>query len=263
MTRTLDLGIAGRLALVCGSSAGLGRACATALANAGVRVWVNGRDADRLHDAAREIAAQTGADVHPVVADVTTAAGRTALLAACPAPDILVNNAAGPKPGNFPDWDEAAWEQALASNMVAPLMLIRATLGPMVERRWGRVINITSSAVKAPLPMLGLSNGARSGLTGCISGLAREVACHGITMNNLLPGRFATDRLRAYAGALALEGGTTLDEATAKLKSEIPVGRFGDPVEFGQVCAFLASVHAGYITGQNLLLDGGTYPGVL
>jgi 3-oxoacyl-[acyl-carrier protein] reductase len=259
----MDLGIAGRTALVCGSSAGLGRACATALAAAGVHVYVNGRTAEALYVAAREIAIETGGEVRAVVADVVTAAGRAALLDACPAPDILVNNAAGPKPGDFREWDEAAWGDALSANMVAPIMLLRAVVGPMMERRWGRIINITSAAVKAPLPMLGLSNGARSGLTGFVAGVAREVAGHGVTINNLLPGHFATDRLRSYVGVLAQKQGITLDQAMGRIEAGIPAGRIGDPAEFGKACAFLASVHAAYITGQNLLLDGGAYPGVL
>jgi 3-oxoacyl-[acyl-carrier protein] reductase len=196
-----------------------------------------------------------------VVADVTTPEGRAALLAVCPEPDILVTNAAGPPPGAFEDWDAAVWAGALEKNMIAPIMLIRATVGAMRRRRWGRVINITSSAVKSPLPLLGLSNGARSGLTGFVAGLAREVARDGVTINNLLPGTFATDRLRTYAGALARAREVAPDAVMDELAAGNPSGRVGRPEEFGAVCAFYASVHAGYITGQNLLLDGGAYPG--
>jgi 3-oxoacyl-[acyl-carrier protein] reductase len=261
MGEGLDLGIAGRTAIVCGSSKGLGLACAAALGAAGVDVVLNGRSADTLVNAARSLSDQLARPFRQVVADVTTPEGRSALLAVCPEPDILVTNAAGPPPGAFEDWDEADWAAAVEKNMIAPIMLIRATLGAMRRRRWGRMLNITSSAVKSPLPLLGLSNGARSGLTGFVAGLAREVARDGVTINNLLPGTFATDRLRGYAGALAgaraVEPNVVIDE----LAAANPSRRVGRPEEFGAVCAFYASVHAGYITGQNLLLDGGAYPG--
>jgi 3-oxoacyl-[acyl-carrier protein] reductase len=261
MGEALELGLAGRTAIVCGSSKGLGLACATSLGAAGVDVVLNGRSADALALAAGGLSARLGRPVRQVAADVTTPEGRAALLAACPDPDILVTNAAGPPPGAFEDWDEASWLGAVEKNMVAPIMLIRATLGAMRRRRWGRVLNITSSAVKAPLPLLGLSNGARSGLTGFVAGLAREVARDGVTINNLLPGTFTTDRLRSYAGALAGARAVDPDAVLEEMAAANPAGRLGRPEEFGAVCAFYASVHAGYITGQNLLLDGGAYPG--
>jgi len=259
----LDLGLEGKTALVCGSSRGLGRACAEALAAAGARVVVNGLDPERLAETAKAIGAAIGGAVQAVAADVTTEAGRRALLAACPEPDILVNNAAGPPPGDFQAWGEEEWRKATGANMIAPILLIRAVLPPMRRKGWGRILNITSSAVKAPLPLLGLSNGARAGLTGFVAGLAREVARDGVTINNLLPGTFATDRLTGYAGALARSRGIEPDEALRQIEAANPTGRVGQPPEFGATCAFLASRHAGYITGQNILLDGGAYPGVM
>ena len=260
--RALDLGIAGRRALVCGSSAGLGKACAMALARAGAEVTINGRDAARLDAAMREIETAADARVRAVVADVTTAEGRATLLAACEEPDILVNNSGGPPPGDFESWGEAEWESATRANMISPIQMIRACVPAMRRRGWGRVVNITSGAVKAPLPLLGLSNGARSGLTGFVAGIARELACHGITINNMLPGNFATDRLKSYASALAKRDGVSFEEAWARLEAANPAKRIGDPAEFGTVCAFLCGAHAGYINGQNILLDGGAYPGV-
>ncbi|MDT9600544.1 SDR family oxidoreductase [Sphingosinicella rhizophila] len=257
----LDLGIAGKTALVCGSTMGLGNACASALAAAGAQVVVNGRTAKTVDAAVKALEDRFGRPFKGVAADVTTSEGRSILLAACPDPDILVTNAAGPPPGRFEDWDETAWEAALAANMVAPIMLIRQILGPMRRRRWGRILNITSGAVKAPLPMLGLSNGARSGLTGFVAGLAREVARDGVTINNLLPGNFATDRLHRYVAALAGARGMSSQDIWAEMESANPSGRIGVPEEFGAACAFFTSQHAGFITGQNLLLDGGAYPG--
>jgi len=259
----LDLGIAGRRALVCGSTKGLGLACAIALLRAGVIVTLNGRSDGSLAAAIARVEADTGQRPAGVVADTTTPAGRTALLSACPAPDILVTNAAGPPPGQFEEWDEAVWQAAVNANMIAPIQLIRTVVGPMRERRWGRILNITSAAVKAPLPLLGLSNGARSGLTGFVAGLAREIARDGITVNNLLPGHFETDRLRAYAAALAKTKSIDVATALDQLATANPSGRIGQPHEFGAACAFLASEAAGFITGQNLLLDGGAYAGVL
>ena len=259
---SFDLKLVGREAIVCGSGSGLGRACALSLAMAGVRVVINGRDATRLHEARDLIERETGEGVRAVVADVTTAQGRADLLAACPEPDILVNNSAGPPPGGFEDWGEAEWAKALGANMISPIQMIRATAPAMKRRGWGRIINITSGAVKAPLPLLGLSNGARSGLTGFVAGLAREVAAFGVTINNLLPGNFATDRLRSYVTALAQRDGISFDDAWRRLADANPTKRIGDPAEFGAVCAFVASEHAAYINGQNLLLDGGAYPGV-
>jgi len=258
----MDLGIAGRRAIVCGSSKGLGLACATALAEAGVEVVLNARSADALEAAATGLAARVGRPVASVPADVTTEAGRTALLAACPEPDIVVTNAGGPAPGQFEDWGEAEWHAAVQANMIAPLQLIRATIPAMRRRGWGRILNITSGAVKAPLPMLGLSTGARSGLTGAVASLAREAAADGVTINNLLPGQFDTFRLASYFAGIAKRQGVSLEAAKAQVAAANPTRRIGDPAEFGAACAFLASAHAGFITGQNLLMDGGAYPGV-
>ena len=257
----MDLGIAGRSAIVCGSSQGLGHACAVALAEAGVDVVLNGRDAGKLAQAADALAARLGRAVARMAADVTTPAGRAALLEACPEPDIVITNAAGPPPGNFVDWDEGDWQAALSANMVTPIMLIREVIGPMRRKGWGRIINITSGAVKAPIALLGLSNGARTGLTGFIAGLAREVARDGVTINNLLPGQFETSRLRALAQATAESKGITAEQAWDAMSAANPTGRLGQPEEFGAACAFLASQQAAYINGQNILLDGGAYPG--
>jgi len=258
----MDLGLEGRIALVCGSSAGLGRACAEALLAAGAVVTLNGRDAKRLRDAASEISDAVGRTVPFVVADVTSAEGRLTLQEACPAVDILVTNSAGPPMGQFNDWNEADWHAAVDASMVTPIMLIKAYLGPMRARQWGRIVNITSSAVKAPLPLLGLSNGARSGLTGFVAGLAREVAADGVTINNLLPGRFGTDRLQSFVTRLASNEGIGVEEAAQRMAAANPMKRFGHPSEFGAFCAFLASEQAAYMTGQNILLDGGEYPGL-
>jgi 3-oxoacyl-[acyl-carrier protein] reductase len=257
-----SLGIDGRTALVCGASKGLGRACAEALAQAGVKLTICARSEGAIKAAAVDIESMGGQPVTAVAADVTTEGGRAALVAACPDPDILVTNAAGPPPGRFEDWGEAEWQAATSANMIAPLLLIRAVVGGMRARRWGRIINITSSAVKAPLPMLGLSNGARAGLTGAIGGIAREVARDGVTLNNLLPGHFATDRLESYLTALAASRGVPLETVRAEIANANPTGRVGQPAEFGAMCAVLASAHAGYLTGQNILIDGGLYPGL-
>jgi 3-oxoacyl-[acyl-carrier protein] reductase len=261
--RGLELGIEGRTALVCGASKGLGRACAEALARAGVELVICARSLASLEETARQIEVDAKVVVRAVVADVTTEKGRDAVLKACPAPDILVNNAAGPKPGRFEDWSEADWRAALSANMIAPILLIKSVIGQMRRRRWGRIINITSSAVKAPLPLLGLSNGARSGLTGFVSGIAREVARDGVTINNLLPGHFDTDRLKGYTASLATARSQSPEDVLQSIANANPTGRIGRPEEFGATCVFLASEHAGYITGQNILLDGGAYPGVL
>lgn len=259
----MDLGIVGRKAIVCASSRGLGKACAVALAREGCRVVINGRHADTLRATAAEIEAMSGRPPEVVVADVSTDAGRTALLAACPAPDILVTNAGGPPPGQIDDWDEADWHGALQANMVTPIMLIRAALPAMRARKWGRIINITSAAVKAPMPNLGLSNGARTGLTGFVSGLARQVAADGVTINNLLPGFFHTARLESLAEAMAAGRGVPRETVWAEMQAKSPMGRVGDPAEFGAACAWLASRQAAFITAQNILLDGGAYPGTL
>jgi 3-oxoacyl-[acyl-carrier protein] reductase len=262
MHRQFDFGLSARTALVCASSAGLGRGCAEALALAGARVVLNGRNAETLRATAAEIQAMTGRSVGYVAADVQSRDGRQALLEKCPSPDILVNNAAGPPTGDFREFDEAAWEQAMRDSMIAPIMMIRAVLDGMIARGWGRIINVTSSAVKAPLPLLGLSNGARSGFTGFVSGLAREVADKGVTLNNLLPGRIQTDRLANYIGKVAGSRGVSTDEAAASMAAVNPMRRFGTIEEFGAFCAFLASRQAAYVTGQNILIDGGEFPGL-
>jgi 3-oxoacyl-[acyl-carrier protein] reductase len=259
----MDLGIAGKTAIVCGGSAGLGRGAATALAADGVTVYIAARDKDRLETAAREIAAETSAKVHPVQADVTTDAGRDAVLAACPAPDILINNAGGPPPGDFRTWSREDWIKALDANMLSAIMLIRATVDGMIERRFGRIVNITSHMVKQPVGLLGLSNGARAGLTGFVGGLSRDIARHNVTINSVLPGQFDTDRLRSNHTKFAASQKIDLDKFRENAKSQIPARRFGTPAEFGAMCAFLCSAQAGYITGQNILLDGGQFPGLL
>jgi 3-oxoacyl-[acyl-carrier protein] reductase len=257
----MDLGIAGRRALVCAASKGLGRGCAQALADAGCDVTIVARNADVLRRAAQEIGERTGRPVHHVACDIATPEGRAAALAACPEPDILVNNAGGQPPGDFRDWDRAAWLRALDANMLTPIELIKATVDPMIARGFGRIVNITSSAVKAPIDVLGLSNGARSGLTGFVAGVARSVARHNVTINNLLPGPFETDRLRATMEARAKATGKPVEEVLQAGRDATPARRFGNIDEFGAACAFLCSVHAGFIVGQNLLLDGGGYPG--
>ncbi len=257
----MDLGIKGRKALVCASSRGLGRACAVSLAREGVAVTLVARTAEVLEAAARDIRAATRADVVTVATDITTAEGRAAALAACPAPDILVNNAGGPPPGDFRDWTREDWIKALDANMITPIELIRATVDGMIARKFGRIVNITSSAVKAPIDILGLSNGARSGLTGFVAGIARKTVRHNVTINNLLPGPFDTDRLNQTIAAAAKSAGKTAEQVRAERAAANPAGRFGDPAEFGELCAYLCSAQAGYITGQNFLIDGGAYPG--
>ncbi|MCC7040597.1 MAG: SDR family oxidoreductase [Burkholderiales bacterium] len=257
----MDLGIKGRRALVCAASKGLGRGCAEALAREGVAVTIVARTASDVARTAAEIAALAGQPVRHVACDITTADGRAAALAACPQPDILITNAGGPPPGDFRDWDRDAWLRAIDANMLTPIELIKATIDGMIERRFGRIVNITSGAVKAPIDVLGLSNGARSGLTGFIAGLARKVAPHGVTVNNLLPGRFDTARLRAIVTSQAKGQEVSEEAVLAAIKANIPVARVGDPAEFGAMCAFLCSVHAGYVVGQNILMDGGQYPG--
>jgi 3-oxoacyl-[acyl-carrier protein] reductase len=259
----MDLGIKGRTAIVCASSKGLGKGCAVALAEEGVDLVLNARGKDALEATAAEIRARTGVKVTTVAADVSTPEGRAALLAACPAPDILVNNAGGPPLGDFRDWDRDDWLKALDANMLAPIELIKAVIDKMIARRFGRVVNITSSAVKAPIPILGLSNGARSGLTGFVAGLARQVAPHQVTINNLLPGSFDTDRLTSGAASAASRSGQTADAVLEDWRKGEATGRFGTAAEFGAACAFLCSTRASYINGQNLLLDGGTFPGTL
>lgn len=257
----MDLGLEGRTAIVCGASKGLGKGCATALANEGVRVFIVARQAEPLAAAAEEIARTAGAPPRTVQADVTTAEGRAKLLDACPDPDILVTNAGGPPPGDFRNWSREDWIKALDANMLAPIDLIKATVDAMIARKFGRIINITSHAVKQPIDMLGLSNGARSGLTGFVAGLARSTAQHNVTINNMLPGTFDTDRLKSNIGALAKRSGKSADDTASHLRAGNPAKRFGTVEEFGATCAFLCSAHAGYINGQNILLDGGAYPG--
>jgi 3-oxoacyl-[acyl-carrier protein] reductase len=257
----MDMGIAGRTALVCAASKGLGRGCAEALAAEGVHVTIVARTAQTLEATAAQIRANTGVDVKTVACDITTEAGRAAALAACPSPDILVNNAGGPPPGDVRQYPHEAWIAALEANMLTPIALIQATIDGMISRGFGRIVNITSSSVKAPIDVLGLSNGARSGLTGFVAGVARQVAATGVTINNLLPGAFDTDRIHATIVAQAKANSISEDEARALRMKTIPAGRFGTPDEFGRACAFLCSAHAGYITGQNWLIDGGAYPG--
>ena len=274
----MDLGIAGRWALVCGASRGLGFGCAQALVREGVNVVINARDADALQQAAIILRAEGSGpasaegnkghqpSVLTVAGDITTAAGRTAALSVQDGPgsafDIVVTNAGGPPTGDFRDWDRDAWLRALDANMLAPIELIRATVDGMAARGFGRILNITSSAVKAPIDILGLSNGARSGLTGFVAGVARgSVAGHGVTLNNLLPGKFDTDRLSATFAATAAHSGRSKQQVREAQQASVPAKRFGTAQEFGAICAFLCSVHAGYITGQNVLADGGAYPG--
>ena len=259
----MDLGIQGKRALVCAASKGLGRGCALALAREGVHVTIVARGQEALEATLAEIRKVGGGGTahQGVSADITTPAGRAAALAACPDPDILVNNAGGPPPGDFRDWSRDDWIKALDANMLTPIELIKATVDGMIARKFGRIVNITSAAVKAPIDVLGLSNGARSGLTGFVAGLARKTVKHNVTLNNLLPGLFDTDRIRGVVGAQAKAKGIEYETALAERIATIPAGRIGDPAEFGAACAWLCSVQAGYITGQNWLLDGGAYPG--
>ncbi|MBN9042984.1 MAG: 3-oxoacyl-ACP reductase [Rhizobiales bacterium 62-47] len=260
----MDLGIKGRHALVCASSKGLGRACAVALAAEGVHVTLTARGAEALASTAAEIRkAYPGVEVKEVVGDITTLAGRTDALKACPNPDILVNNAGGPPPGDFRNWTRDDWIKALDANMLTPIELIKATVDGMIARKFGRIVNITSAAVKAPIDVLGLSNGARSGLTGFVAGIARKTVRDNVTINSLLPGPFNTDRIRNVSAGQAKAAGVTTEEIMQKRASENPAGRFGDPEEFGLACAFLCGAKAGFITGQNILLDGGAFPGTM
>jgi 3-oxoacyl-[acyl-carrier protein] reductase len=257
----MDLGIRGRKAIVCAASKGLGRGCAMALAREGVALTICARGAEALEATAGEIRDATGVAVTAVACDVTTPEGRARLLAACPDPDILVNNAGGPPPGDFRDWSRDQWIAALDANMLTPIELIKATVDAMIARRFGRIVNITSSAVKAPIDILGLSNGARTGLTGFVAGLARKTVAHNVTINNLLPGAFDTDRLRTVMENSAKQSGKSVEEIRAARAASIPAGRFGTGEEFGDACAYLCSAQAGYVTGQNFLIDGGAYPG--
>ena len=255
----MDLGIRGRKAIVCAASKGLGRACATSLVREGVELFITARTVHELERTAREIHDATGVKVTPVPGDISTEEGRRAALAACPAPDILVNNAGGPPPGDFREWDRAAWIKALDANMLAPIFMIKAVVDGMAERRFGRIVNITSASVKSPIPQLGMSNGARAGLTGFVAGLARQVAKHNVTINNILPGPFLTDRLRSGAAHLAQRNNRSVEEELELRGRENPTGRVGDPAEFGEACAFLCAATSGFIVGHNLLLDGGAF----
>ena len=259
----MDLGIKGRRAIVCASSKGLGFACAQQLAHEGVEIVMIARGSEALEAAAQRIRDETGSQVTTVACDITTPQGRASVLAVCPDPDILVTNAGGPKPGNFREWTREDWISALDANMLTPIELIRATVDRMIARKFGRIVNITSASVKMPIEILGLSNGARAGLTGFVSGLARQTVVHNVTINNLLPGPFATDRLLQTAERLAQDSGKTIEQVMTARKAAVPAGRFGEPEEFGQACAFLCSAKAGFISGQNLVMDGGIYPGTL
>src|SRR5262245_59179513 len=256
----MDLGIAGRTAIVCASSRGLGKACARALAQEGVNVVLNGRDAARLQATADEIKRDCKVSVTAVQADVTTAEGRKALLAACANPDILINNNAGPPPKNFLDIEPEDWATAVDANMTAALALTRAVVPAMKERRFGRIINITSAMVTSPRAHMGLSSGARAGLTAVMKGLSFDLAKHNITINNLLPERIDTDRQHFMAEREMKAHNITYEEARRRQVASIPAGRLGDPREFGATCAFLCSAHAGFTTGMNIHLDGGAYP---
>ncbi len=259
----MDLGIAGRKAIVCASSRGLGRGCALALAQAGCEVVVNGRDKARLEATAAEIGAATGAKVTAVVADVATADGQAALFAACPEPDILVNNNGGPPFRDFRELNRQQMIDGVVGNMIVAIELVQKAIDPMMRRRFGRIVNITSGSVKMPLAGLDLSSGARAGLTAFLAGVARSVAAANVTINGLLPGTFDTDRLRSNMEMTAKRRGISVEAARAERIATVPAKRFGEAEEFGQACAFLCSAQAGYITGQNLLIDGGVFPGTL
>jgi 3-oxoacyl-[acyl-carrier protein] reductase len=257
----MDLGIRGKKAIVCASSRGLGRACALALAEAGVTLVINGRDETALKTTAEDIRRAWDVQVTAVAADVNTPEGRSALLAACPEPDILVNNNSGPAFRDFRALDHGALMDGVRMNMITPIELIQAVIDGMAAREFGRIVNITSVGVKMPLPGLDLSSGARAGLTAFVAGVARSVAHKNVTINQLLPGYFSTERLRAGFAASAERTGTPADDIAAQWERSVPARRFGDVSEFGQMCAFLCSIHAGYLTGQNILMDGGLFPG--
>ena len=259
----MDLGIGGRYAIVCASSQGLGFACADALAREGVHPTINGRDGDALDDARRRLADAHGVDVRAVQGDIGDPATREALLEACPEPDILVNNNSGPNPGRFADWGRDDWLEAVDANMLTPLAMIRLLLDGMVERRFGRIVNITSAMVKTPRSPMGLSTGARTGLTSVAKALSQDVAAANVTINNLLPERFDTGRQQQMAELHAQLASITVEAAYEHMKTTIAAGRLGRPSELGDACAFLCSAQAGFISGQNLQLDGGSYPGLL
>lgn len=257
----MDLGITGRTAIVCASSKGLGKGCAMALAENGVKLVVNGRNEETLQATAAEIRDQTGAEVVAVAADVSTAEGQARLLAACPTPDILINNNGGPPRRDYREIDRDAMVDGVIMNMVTPIELIRAVIDHMSAQQFGRIVNITSASVRQPLVGLDLSSGARAGLTAFLAGVCRTVADRNVTINHLLPGAFDTDRLRSGLAQAAEAQGVGEEKVAAARAANIPAGRFGNPAEFGQACAFLCSAHAGYITGQNVLIDGGAFNG--
>jgi 3-oxoacyl-[acyl-carrier protein] reductase len=262
----MDLGISGKWALVCAGSKGLGKACALALAREGANVVITARGREALEATAAEARKlNRSVEVRKAVGDITTPEGRAAALAACPQVDILVNNAGGPPPGDFREWDREVWIAALNANMLTPIELIKATVDGMAERGFGRIVNITSAAVKMPYEGLGLSNGARTGLTGFVAGLAREarLASRNVTINNLLPGPFDTERLRGTIAALAQRKGQTFEAAWDGRRQTNPTRRYGQPDEFGAMCAFVCSAHMGYLTAQNIVIDGGAFPGTL
>jgi len=256
----MDLGIGGRLAIVCASSKGLGLGCAEELAANGVNLIMNARSADVLNASAERLRNTYGVNIKAIAADITTEEGRAAVLGAADKTiDILVNNAGGPPPGDFRDWEREDWISALNANMLTPIELIKAVIDPMIDQRFGRIVNITSGSVKNPIPQLGMSNGARAGLTGFCAGIARQVARHNVTINNLLPGQFNTDRISSLFQARAEKEGRSIQEIRASAEAANPCGRIGEINEFGQACAFLCSAHAGYVVGQNLLIDGGAF----
>ena len=255
----MDFGLRGRKAIVCAASKGLGRSCARALAREGVDLVITARTRETLDATAEEIRREFGVSVTAVPGDITTEAGRQATLAAMPNPDILINNAGGPPPGDFRNWDRDVWLKALDANMLTPIFLIKAVVDGMAERRFGRIVNITSASVRSPIPTLGLSNGARAGLTGFVAGLSRQIANRNVTINGLLPGPFWTDRLRTNTADAAQKAGKSMDEMVAERMAAVPAARFGEPDEFGDACAFLCAASSGFIVGQNLVLDGGMF----
>ena len=259
----MKLDIAGKKALVCASSKGLGRACAEALCREGVDVTICARTVKTLERTADQLRALGTSNITSVACDITSDEGRQMIINSCPTPDILINNAGGPPLGDFRDWDWDIWISAINANMLTQIFLIKYFVDGMIERKFGRIVNITSSAVKAPIDILGLSNGARCGLTGFCAGLARQIVRHNVTINSILPGPFDTDRLRDTINAKAKKMDKPYEEVVKERTRENPAGRFGDPSEVGYLCAFLSSSYAGYITGQNIVIDGGAYPDTL
>jgi len=259
----MDLGIAGRTAIVCAASKGLGRATAMQLAKEGVNVIISARTKADIEATGEEIRKAANVKVEALACDVTTEEGRAMILKACPNPDILINNAGGPPPGDFKDFTLEDWRKAVEWNMITPLALIKSTVYGMMDRKFGRIVNITSQSVKAPIASLELSNGARAGLTGAVAVMARRAVKHNVTINNILPGPFDTDRLKGSTQKMADMQGISFEEAKKQRQAALPAGRFGTPEEFGQAAAFLCAAQSGFITGQNLLLDGGGFPGAL